>query len=121
MCFSPLLLQITDVYIELDSELSLSIEARKRKVLPTEKMADTDTHASIPNRGRASTKDEPTRLTARHFPTDVPKNEVGKATEENALKDTLYMCVLCDVGLCVTPCFGIYHTKTHYKATELLY
>jgi len=31
------------------------------------------------------------------------------------------MYELCDVGLCVTPCFGIYHTKTNYKATQLLY
>jgi len=82
-----------------------------------------------PNKGRASTKDEPTRLTARHFPTDVPKNEVGKAnrrkcivcSKNNKKKDTLYMCDLCDVGLCVTPCFGIYHTKTNYKATQILY
>jgi len=74
-----------------------------------------------PNRGRTSIKDEPTRLTARHFPTDVPKNEDGKAnlkkfivcSKNNKRKDSLYMCELCDVGLCVTPCFGIYHTKTN--------
>lgn len=29
------------------------------------------------------------------------------------------MCTICDVGLCVTPCFGVYHTKPHFKATKL--
>jgi len=32
-----------------------------------------------PNSERASTKDKPTRITDRHFPADMQKNEVGKA------------------------------------------
>lgn len=58
------------------------------------------------------TKNESIRLTTRHFPADMPKNEVV-CSKNNKRKDILNMCDLCDVGLCVTHCFGIYQTKTN--------
>lgn len=71
------------------------------------------------SRGRPTSKDQPFRLTGRHFPSDVPTTNTGKANrrrcavciKKNKRTDTRYMCSDCDVGLCVTPCFGIYHTK----------
>lgn len=41
--------------------------------------------------------------------------------KNNKRKDTSYMCTTCNEGLCVTPCFGIYHTKSNLKATKLSY
>lgn len=81
-----------------------------------------------PNRGRKNMIEDPIRLTARHFPFDVPKNKMNKASRRKCIvctknkkrKDTLYMCRECDVGLCVTPCFGIYHTKKKISTNYVL-
>ncbi|CAI6353341.1 unnamed protein product [Macrosiphum euphorbiae] len=82
---------------------------------------------TVSPRGRPCTKDQPFRLSARHFPSDVKKLESGKVqrrkcivcTRNNKRKDTMYMCQECDVGLCVTPCFAIYHTKQNYLDIQL--
>lgn len=79
-----------------------------------------------PTRGeRPSKHPAPLRLTARHFPKLVPSTEKKK----NAMrvwhvcshtkgvkkrKESRYMCEQCDVGLCVAPCFGLFHTVLHF-------
>ena len=89
---------------------------------------------SIKSKGRPSLEDTPLRLSARHFPDIVPatekkknaarlfvicsrrKNESGKKIR----KESRYFCKECDIGLCVVPCFKIYHTKYMYNYTVLV-
>ncbi|CAH2008632.1 unnamed protein product [Acanthoscelides obtectus] len=61
------------------------------------------------------------RLTERHFPELVPRKEGKKSATRRCKvcsqtkagikkrKESSYMCRECDVGLCVVPCFRIYH------------
>ena len=61
------------------------------------------------------------RLTERHFPDKLPNRSNGKPAQRNcvvcsskcgqARKTTTYYCRQCGVGLCVVPCFELYHTK----------
>uniref|UniRef100_A0A3P8X756 PiggyBac transposable element-derived protein domain-containing protein n=1 Tax=Esox lucius TaxID=8010 RepID=A0A3P8X756_ESOLU len=79
-----------------------------------------------PTGGRPS-GDNPLRLTAQHFPAEMPQTDAqGSRTRRHCKvclsetrsrklrKLTKYMCVPCDTPLCVTPCFGEYHTLKHY-------
>lgn len=65
------------------------------------------------------------RLTGRHFPSAVPDHGIKRKnpvrickvcslkTNENGKRirrESRYECVECNVGLCVDPCFKIYHT-----------
>ena len=75
--------------------------------------------------GRPSNVPHPLRLTERHFPEYVPPTEkkanptrqcvvCSKKRDANGKKirrESRYCCLVCDVALCVTPCFKIYHTK----------
>ena len=68
------------------------------------------------------------RLTERHFPSEVPAkgdnlrpNRKCKVccsqksrTGERCQKRTRYECEKCDVGLCVAPCFELFHTLEKY-------
>lgn len=84
-------------------------------------------HAHVTDRiGRPGLLPNPMRLTERHFLEIIPptekklrparqcyvcslqKNENNKRIR----KETRYFCPDCDVGLCLTPCFKIYHTKS---------
>ena len=85
---------------------------------------------SITSKGRPSSEDTPLRLSTRHFPDIVlatekkknaarlcvvcsrRKNESGKKTR----RELRHFCKECDVGLCVVPCFKIYHTKYNYTS-----
>ncbi|GFX13621.1 piggyBac transposable element-derived protein 4 [Trichonephila clavipes] len=76
-------------------------------------------------KGRPDLQPNPMRLTERHFleviaPSEkklrparkcyvcsLKKNDNGKRIR----KETRYFCPDCDVGLCLTPCFKLYHTK----------
>lgn len=78
--------------------------------------------------GRPSSQPGPLRLTGRHFPEYVPatmnrsdacrrcvvccskKNRNGKKIR----KETRFYCSNCNVGLCVVPCFMIYHTRLNF-------
>jgi len=78
------------------------------------------TPTESPNRGRPTSIDQPLRLSGRHFPSDVSSSSTGKTNrrcavciKNNKRTHSRYMCSECGVGLCVTPCFGIYHTKTN--------
>ena len=73
-------------------------------------------------KGRPCSVDE-TRLKERHFPDFVPATEKKKnatrkckvCTANGKRSDTRYQCNECDVGLCVVPCFKLYHTRKNYK------
>lgn len=74
--------------------------------------------------GRPSAKAAPMRLISRHFPQLVPAVPGGKKNSQRMCvvckhteigtkhrRDSRYQCVQCDVGLCITPCFEIYHSQ----------
>lgn len=75
-------------------------------------------------KGRPSSQPTPLRLTGRHFPECIPATEkkqfptrqcgvccrVRDARGKKVRKETRYYCPICDVPLCVTPCFRVYHT-----------
>lgn len=74
--------------------------------------------------GRPSTP-HPTRGSSGHYPMDVPATEKKKfptrkcaqcakkrdANGKKVRKETRYLCKICQVPLCVTPCFEAYHTE----------
>lgn len=79
-----------------------------------------------PKGGRPSVHATPLRLTERHFPSIVPPTEkktnptrvcnVCSQTElgQRKRRQSRYMCKECNVGLCVAPCFEVYHTKNKF-------
>lgn len=80
-----------------------------------------------PSSGGRPSLDNPIRLSARHFPSLVTQTpQQGDRTRRRcrvcqtttrrpqARKATKYMCVPCDVALCVTPCFEEYHSLKHF-------
>ena len=82
--------------------------------------------ARRPSCGRP-TLNTPLRLSARHFPTLVTQtaHQGGRTRRRcrvcqmttrrpQVRKATKYICVPCDVPLCVTPCFEDYHTLKHF-------
>ena len=74
--------------------------------------------------------EHPLRLTARHFPSRIASTVTQAKRKrkcyvcahtvrrEKSRRDTLYECIECDVGLCVTDCFKDYHTL---KAFWIMY
>lgn len=73
---------------------------------------------------RSSVDIEPvTRLTARHFPSYIPRTEKKEhplrkcvvCKGKNIRKETIYWCSSCGVALCTAPCFEDYHIKKHYS------
>lgn len=67
------------------------------------------------------------RITEQHFPEYVPPTEKKLAptrrcvicskekdgNEKKKRRESRYYCRLCNVGLCVVPCFKTYHTQTN--------
>ncbi|XP_015180194.1 PREDICTED: piggyBac transposable element-derived protein 4-like [Polistes dominula] len=57
------------------------------------------------------------RLIGRHFPsqyTSLGKNKLRRCvvcSKNDKRRESRYQCEECDVGLCVVPCFQIFHTK----------
>ena len=68
-------------------------------------------------RGRPSDELLLARHVERYFPDFLPTNENGKRKERRCKvcyshgvnKKTSYYCADCDVGLCVAPCFRLFH------------
>ena len=62
----------------------------------------------------------PLRLIGRHFPSlykPTRKNRTRRCvvcTANDKRRETRYECKDCNVGLCVEPCFRIYHTELYY-------
>lgn len=77
---------------------------------------------------RSATVVNPLRLTGRHFidycpPTENKQNPTRMCvvccskvdqSRKKIRKETRYYCPDCDVGLCLVPCFKIYHTIENY-------
>ena len=99
-----------------------------RTQLARELVMDSSSECSIPQ--SSSTQSGPivvtspsARLVERHFPDKVPSRQNGKPGQRNCVvcsskagkprKTSTYYCKSCGVGLCVVPCFELYHTKTH--------
>lgn len=74
---------------------------------------------------RSSADPQLGRLLERHFPDVIPATEKKEKPTRKCIacskirdsqgkikrKETRYMCPDCDVALCITPCFKIYHTE----------
>ena len=64
------------------------------------------------------------RLNEHHFPKFVPPTENKRnamrkckvCSENGKRSENRYECSDCDVGLCVVPCFEIFHTKKNLKS-----
>ncbi len=77
--------------------------------------------------GRPTIGDNLVRLTARHFPSLVPKTATRKTARtccilcshtnrrEKKRSDTRYQCNVCKVRLCVIGCFEDYRTLKHFQ------
>lgn len=81
-----------------------------------------------PKPGRPGRKPHPLRLTERHFPEVIEPTEKKSnptrvctvcskkqdARGKRVRRETRYYCPQCQVALCVTPCFRIYHTQMDF-------
>ena len=54
------------------------------------------------------------RVTGRHFPIPGMKRDC-KRRKSGKRQESSYKCDVCDVNLCVTPCFKKYHTLKKYN------
>jgi hypothetical protein len=80
-------------------------------------------------KGRPSLEN-PMRLTARHFPSLIQDYSTEHTSERRRRRKchvccntttapkkktkTTYECVECNVGLCLVPCFELYHTLKNF-------
>ncbi|KAG8239925.1 hypothetical protein J437_LFUL019516 [Ladona fulva] len=74
--------------------------------------------------GRKSEEDVPLRLSGRHFPklvtsdackSGLPCKACVVCKNKKKRRETRYMCDECGgVGLCIVPCFEIFHTQKNY-------
>ena len=49
----------------------------------------------------------------QHWPAKCSLLRCRLCSAHGVRKSTAYKCAKCDVGLCVVPCFGVYHTHTN--------
>ncbi|KAH9378542.1 hypothetical protein HPB48_003354 [Haemaphysalis longicornis] len=97
------------------------------RVQPVEVVLEKSLH-TLPLAGRRSDSSL-TRLKCRHFPRKIlpkPKNQEpmrggvvctraqSKDASKKSRKEKRFWCEDSQVGLCVTPCFEIYHTNSDY-------
>jgi len=77
--------------------------------------------------GRPSNAPTPLRLVARHFPDNVPQDPKSRersrrncivCSAKQIRQRSYFMCLDCNVPLCVPNCFRIYHTKLHFDVDE---
>lgn len=67
------------------------------------------------------TVDQPFRLTEKHFPSHCKSENSRKplrncivCSKNDTRRRSRYECENCNVGLCIVPCFKIYHTQLYY-------
>jgi predicted nucleic acid binding AN1-type Zn finger protein len=69
-------------------------------------------------RGRPTTStSQPTRLDSRHnehWLSDGRRVRCRVCAAKNKETRTKFSCSKCNVGLCVDPCFRVYHTQMHF-------
>lgn len=76
------------------------------------------TQEAVQGARRSIFKHDPSRITEPHFPEYVPATaKKANATRrckvckgKGIRKESRYHCAFCNVGLCVTPCFKLFHT-----------
>ncbi|CAF4596301.1 unnamed protein product [Rotaria sp. Silwood2] len=90
-------------------------------------LLEQNLHDNLPGhlvkRGRPSNEPTPARLVSRHFPSLIPPTEnkqhparrcyVCSHTENKSnrtRRESRFECTICNAGLCVDPCFRVYHT-----------
>ncbi|XP_022251164.1 piggyBac transposable element-derived protein 4-like isoform X2 [Limulus polyphemus] len=99
------------------------------RIVVIEKMIEKYHLPQFSSKGvRPGTTPNPLRLTERHFPDIIPATEKKtNPTRQCAVcstqrdskgkrvrRESRYYCPDCDVGLCVAPCFRVYHTKADF-------
>lgn len=100
----------------------ISLEAFQLKVVD-QILEKYHTPIDVYRTGRRSCEeDNPLRLIARHFPSQVPPTDKKKEAQKRCVvcaksghrKDTRYMCSDCNAPLCIINCFERYHTVKNY-------
>lgn len=85
-----------------------------------EKYGTRDAPATLPHHRIG---EHPLRLLGRHFIRKIPKPTEGSrqpvrrctvCSRRNKRTDSTYQCDICNVGLCIIPCFELYHTKKRF-------
>ena len=68
---------------------------------------------------------KPLRLVERHFPSVKPhtkgrskRSRCIRSNQMGVRKDATFECRKCEVSLCITPCFEMYHTHLHFAIAE---
>ena len=68
---------------------------------------------------------KPLRLVERHFPSVKPhtkgrskRSRCIRCNQMGVRKDVTLECRKCEVSLCITPCFEMYHTHHHFEIAE---
>ncbi|XP_065664709.1 piggyBac transposable element-derived protein 4-like [Hydra vulgaris] len=113
-----------------DQMLTTYISGRKRVkkwIIDYIFLTYVDQTKNLKARGCSSVNANPMRLVERHFPSIIPPNPMGETPSRrcavcsaNKIRaDTRYMCIDCDVGLCVNYCFKHYHTSRDLKINVL--
>lgn len=103
-------------------------------------------HSGRSGQGRFTFADPPTRLTERHFPSPIPQtpkkkyptricrvcnariSRQFKASGQKRIRvgagkrahcpESRYQCAACNVALCISPCFRLYHTLKEYDRPD---
>lgn len=114
------LLNANVLYCKVKGEKISALEFRSRIIHQiTEKFA-TPRNIKIPQK---SPHIQPFRLSARHFPKIYIDGKGNKGrrrcvvcakNKEKRRQTSYYECKMCDVGLCVDPCFELYHTQQNF-------
>ena len=78
----------------------------------------------VPKKGRPRALPDSVRINAAHYPDNVPATATDPSPKRECTvcgrkkradgsrfrSRTRIQCTVCDVGLCISPCFGIFHT-----------
>ena len=103
------------------SHLHFRIELAKQLLHEASHPVPSPSVQLLTSHSSQSSLSRPARLTERHFPDKVPSRSNGTPSQRDCAvcsgnkgrkrKTTTYYCKQCEVGLCVVPCFELYHTK----------
>ncbi|PSN56177.1 PiggyBac transposable element-derived protein 4 [Blattella germanica] len=79
---------------------------------------DLNPQPSTSHRGRPSTSStQLSRLDSKfskHWPVKTSSRRCKVCSDKKKTSRSMYSCEVCDVALCIYPCFKLYHTKTKY-------
>lgn len=109
------------IYKKLNPERKIShLEFRKQLI---NELISFHCHGTHHNKtGRKNSHPLPLRLIERHFAQRYRGQGKKKNPQISCVvrksrakrKDTTFICPICDVGLCIIPCFEMYHTVHNY-------